>query len=155
MAVALRSFVRNPIAGKGGGEQVSGSKDAPASPMNAGVLDLIDEIHVVLRYVGAILVRDLVNQPGDSVLQHSSEAAIRTVNDGVDKALRIRKLYGQADDIIGLSATWEAKGAPCPHCSQFTLGGWAGSDNFSCTNCGGGMSRADYEVMCIVKVGKK
>lgn len=146
---ALRAFI-----GKGTtaawGETVSGSREPPA-PLNVSVLDLIDEIgDVIFRDRGA--VRDLVTQP-ETVFEvwRNDVQTLRSL-DGVERALWIRSVHRRADKIVGLSHTWERKGAPCRHCGGFTLGGWSGTNAIHCTSCGAVMTRDDYEKMCIVRV---
>lgn len=104
----------------------------PAPPLNIHALDLIHEIDDAIA--SAVVVADLVRQPN-----------------GVERALAIGKAWRKADDVIGISRPWQRRMAPCPKCDLPTLGNFAGSDTVQCSNCGGAMTRTEYERICIIK----
>lgn len=136
LLTALRPFVAAPIAGSRG-EPVAASKEPPA-PLNVTVLDLIDSVKIALEQMGNVPVRDLVSQ-----------------TDGLDWAQHIRSLHSRADQIVGFSPVWESRGAPCPFCETFTLGGWVGSGVVHCTNCTSVITTEDYETNCIIQVKER
>lgn len=96
-------------------------------------------------------VATLINKPEEkfSVWQRGKPREVYL--DGVDRALGIRKAWRKADQIIGLSRTWQRRHAPCPECCLPTLGGWVGEDTVHCSNadCGIAFSRTEYEYLCL------
>lgn len=130
--LALRLF----LGGVGSAAVQSKVSSTPtrSSPLNVHVLDVIDEVDEIIADIGGTQIADLIRQ-----------------EDGVDRALRIENVWRKADTIIGLSRAWQQRLAKCPKCNLRTLGSFSGSDSVQCSNCGGVMSRSEYERICLIQ----
>lgn len=123
----------------------------PAAPLNVSTLDLIDEIDDVIDRTEGMRIADLVRQPPMQFKLWRGRGWRMDYLDGVQRALEVGKVWKKADDIIGMSRPWQRRMAPCPKCDLPTLGNFAGSDTIQCSNCGGMMTRTEYERICVIK----
>ena len=122
------------LRGQTGEAKVHGGGDTPACPLRVDVVDLIDDIQLIQSYVGTLRIADLVNQ-----------------DDGVEWCCAIRKAFGGADRIIGLSRHWSRRFSACPECSQRSLGSYSGEDIVRCSSCGYSMSLDEYAAGCLIQ----
>lgn len=133
----LQGEKKRSLVPQGGGAKVRSSAE-PGVAINLHVLDLIDEIDRVRAFIGASFIRDVITQP-----------------DGVRYALLVGRAWRKADGILGLSPVpWQRRFAPCPWCNLPTLGGFAGSGIIQCSNCGGTLTKDEYEQWCYMKAGR-
>ena len=123
--------------GESGEAKVSSSSEPPC-PLRVEVVDLQTEIRAALKNIQGIRIVDLVN-----------------MQDGIPWALEVRKLWSQADRIIGISQHWSRRAAPCDSCGSETLGSWAGEDSVSCFTCGVSMTRTEYSKHCLQSVTRQ
>lgn len=119
------------LRGQSGEAKVSVSKDAPA-PLNVAVVDLEDSLQAILHRIGDLRIVDLVNQ-----------------DDGVDWCLHVRRVYAQADRLIGISRHWSRRHLPCDRCSLRSLGSFSGDDFITCSACGAQTPLSDYAKRCL------
>lgn len=59
-----------------------------------------------------------------------------TVTNGVDIIIRLDALSTLAHYTLGWTRARSQRDLPCTRCQAQTIGRWAGSDDFDCTNCG-------------------
>lgn len=124
------------LRGQSGEAKVSGGGDIPPCPLRVEVVDLEDSINSILANV-TMRISDLINHEY-----------------GVSWAFEIRKQYGIADRIIGISRHWSKRHAPCSECGQRTLGSWAGESNVTCSTCGFVQSLDEYAASCLIQAKK-
>jgi hypothetical protein len=154
---ALRAFLgSSPVTTHGSRVH---STPEPSAPINLRALDLMDELEDVVFRVGGPKVRvaDLIRRPAEKFVVWRGGRPRDTYLDGVDRALAVGKAWRKADQVIGLSRTWERRAAPCPRCGLPTLGGWAGESTIHCTNssCGTAFTRLEYENLCIANANRR
>lgn len=148
----LRTYLANSLVPQGGGAKVSSSSD-PGTPINLHVLDVLDELQQALDLAGGAGARiaDVINRPMESY-QIRHHGGWRDLDmDGVQVALNVSRTWKRAYSASGLSLTWERRAVKCPRCDLPTLGSTAGSGTVSCSNCGGVMTRDEYDRICIIK----
>lgn len=133
---ALESFKAKSLVPQGGGTKVGGSTE-PGTPVNIHVIDLVNELDDVLARVGNSAVSDLVQSA-----------------DGVALAIRINQAWKRSEAQIGFDRIWLRRIGKCPKCLLRTLGNFSGSDSIQCSNCGGVMTRSEYERICIIVAGR-
>ena len=121
------------LRGQTGEAKVSGGSDSPPCPLNVAAVDLEDSIRNILANVDT-RVADLIHQ-----------------ENGVEWAFEVRRVYGAADRIIGISRHWSRRHAPCPGCSQRSLGSWSGESSVTCSSCGHSMSLDEYAAGCLIQ----
>ncbi|OMC55454.1 hypothetical protein A5747_13620 [Mycobacterium sp. IS-836] len=146
---ALRSFLGvSPTTSQG--SKVNSTPE-PSVPINLRALDLMDEIDEVVRRAGNVAVADLINRPAEKFTLWRRGRMRETYLDGVERALYIRACWRKADQIIGLSRTWQRRHIPCPKCSLPTLGQWSGEDAIHCSNadCAISFPRNDYDKLVL------
>lgn len=124
--------------GEIGEAKVSGSKLAPPCPLRVEVIDLIMSVEGILQRVGNLRIADLALQPG-----------------GPEWADEIRWAYGAADKTVGFSRHWARRMTPCPECGLRTLGSWAGEETITCSSCGHGMDRDQYNKETLILVRRQ
>lgn len=131
---ALELFKAKSLVPQGGGTKVGGSTE-PGTPINLHIVDLLNEIDNVLARAGgpSARVSDLIRSP-----------------DGVALAIRINQVWKRAEAQVGFAKSWHCRIGKCPRCLLRTLGNFSGSDSIQCSNCGGAMTRAEYERVCII-----
>lgn len=140
--LALQDLRAKSLVPQGGGAKVSGSTE-PSVPINLHILDLINDIDCVLAQVGGetVQVSDLVRSRPKPL-------------EGVVLALQINRVWKRAEAQLGFTRTWHRRHVPCPRCNLQTLGSFSGSDSIQCSNCGGVMSRNEYDRICTIKSEK-
>lgn len=153
LSTALRSFLGTSVTAAHGSKV--NSTHEHSTPINLRTLDLIDEIRDVISRAGGptIQVGDLVGRPAEE-FSLCRGGRLRTVYlDGVDRALAIAVVWRKADNVVGLSRTWQRRQAPCPRCGLPCLGGWLGEETIHCTNsaCATSFPWSEYERLCIAK----
>lgn len=153
---AVKGVLRLYLARGGSSAQtkVQFSSEPPA-PLNAHILDLIDEIGDVFDRTGGLRVADLIRQPPAEFVIWSRGTRRLIPLDGVERALDIRRVWKRADGVIGLSPVWERRIGECPRCALRALGNFAGSEVVTCSGCGGSMSRQEYKRITLIRANTK
>lgn len=128
----------------------------PAAPINVHVLALIDDVSDAHLFAGGRRMADLVRQPPEAFLIWVKGAEQKVYLDGVERALRIRRIHKKVSDAVGLSPTFQKRAAPCPKCGEFSLGQWIGEDLIFCADedCGLTLTLDAYEAYCLEKANE-
>lgn len=130
--------------------RVNASRE-PGAPLDLHVMTLLEDIDTILVMVRGYQIRDLVMQPAQEHLSWVREVQQIVELDGVDKALRVRRVHQRASYAVGLFPIRDKRVAPCPQCLNNTLWQWGGSDIVDCDNqdCGAKIPLRAYELYCI------
>lgn len=149
LAYALKAFV-------GGSMKVAYTSKVsrtaePQAPMNAWVVDLIDEIGDALDRTDALDIRDLVLRPAELFIVWAKNVQQKRYLSGIDRALDIRRVHAKVAAIVGLHPAWEYRALPCPDC-RGRLANLSGSDEIVCVDedCGFTSTREEYDQACIL-----
>ena len=149
VALALKCF-------KGGSMKVAyeskvSATKVPAVPLNLTVVVLLDDIDELDSFVNGYRIQDLIMQPAQEFHDWINGVEQRVFYDGVDRALRVRRVHHRVSDAVGLAPVWQRRAAPCPDCLLPTLGQWGGANVVQCGNidCGMSMPMDEYERLCI------
>lgn len=134
---------------KGGFEPRVNASREPGAPLDLHVMSLLEDIDVALSVVDGYQIRDLVMQPAQEYLVWVREVQQKVELDGVDKALRVRRVHQRASYAVGLDPIREERIAPCPKCQGLTLGQWSGEDTIDCEFCSFKMSQGEYNAYCL------
>lgn len=153
LAAALRTF-------KGGSMKVAyeskvNATHEPAAPLDLHVIDLLGDIADVQEMVDGYEVRDLVMQGPREYLIWVRDVQQRVDLDGVDRALRVRRVHRRATNMTGLAPSRQRRKAPCPDCNMPTLGQWSGTHVVDCPECELSMSLVEYELYCVEQSRRK
>ena len=123
----------------------------PATPLDVGTLDLIDEIDDVIDRTGGLSIADLIRQPEQEFILWSRGSRRAVFLDGVQRALDVSRVWRKADGVIGLTRKWQQRLGTCPRCTLRTLGNFAGEDAVTCSSCGGVMTRDEYDRITLIR----
>lgn len=126
----------------------------PAPPMNVWVADLLDDIDEVIDRADHLDIQALIQQPAELFHVWFKDTYQEKYLDGVDRALAIRRIHTKVSNAVGFHPVWEKRGAPCPDCNEFSLGGWSGGDLIECVteDCPIRLTLDDYQQYCIERV---
>lgn len=119
--------------------------------MNVNTVDLIDEIDDVLDRIAGLEVIVLIRQAPQQFKVWRGRGWKMDYLDGVQRALEIARVWRKADEIIGITRKWQQRLGKCPKCNIRTLGNFAGSDSVQCSNCGGVMTRDEYDRVTLIR----
>jgi hypothetical protein len=119
----------------------------PSSPLNLPAFTLLEDIDEAQDFANGHRIADLVTRPPEIFQVWVKGCEQKIYLDGVDRALRIRRVHRKASGMVGLHRVWQRRHAPCPRCEMPTLGGWVGGNTVECTNseCQHRMPLAEYE----------
>lgn len=148
LADAVRAFL-NPGLKTAFESKVNATR-TPSAPINLHVLSLLDEISDAILYADGRSIADLIRQPAESYQVWVKGTEQTVYLDGVDRAIRIRRVHQKVSDVVGLAPVFQRRLAPCPSCSLLTLGTWSGTEKIECTNdhCLATFTLKDYEEYC-------
>lgn len=149
LADALKTMKGGSV--KGGFEPRVNASREPGAPLNLHVMTLLEDIDVVYSVVDGYQIRDLVMQPPQEYRVWARDIERMVQLDGVDKALRVRRVHQRASYAVGLAPVRDKRVAPCPQCRNNSLGQWGGTDVIDCDteDCGLKMPLRTYELYCI------
>lgn len=130
--------------------KVTGTKE-PAVPLNLHVVVLLNDIDELVSLVEGYRIQDLMAQPSKEYHVWIKGSEQRVFLDGVDRALRVRRVHQRVSDTVGLAPLFQRRLAPCWDCGRPTLGTWGGSGVIECTNdgCEFRCSIDSYERRCL------